>query len=570
MSEQKTYRQGSVLVCGAGVTGIQTALDLANSGVKVFLVESKPTIGGLMTKLDRVYPSNLPAVCQMAPEMDAVSRHPNIELITHADILSIKKRNGTFEVNIRKNPNRVNERCIDCGACVQVCPIKPYNRFDEGLSLRTAIDINDKSAFSYLYEIEKETPICQETCPVHIDIRKYIGLIADGRYLDALAVIRERNPLPAICGRVCNHPCESACNRGKQDQPVAIDALKRFVADYELELKKQGKIPKPVSPPVNEKLGKVAVIGSGPAGLTVAHDLALKGIQSTIFEAAPVPGGMLWLAIPEYRLPRDIIQTEVDYICDLGVELKLNTPITKEFTFDDLLSDGYKAVFLGIGAHRGLKLGVSGEDDYEGFLDCIVFLRRVNLGDTTKPGRKVVVIGGGNSAIDAARTALRLGSEEVHIVYRRTVKEMPANPWEIEEAEKEGVKISYLAAPVQILGENGKVVGMKCIRMKLGKLDASGRRRPVPIEGSEFEIETDIIVPSISQEPDISFLHEGHGLSINKWNSFDIDSRTMQTNRPEVFAGGDSVTGPATVIEAIAAGHKAANSIEKFVKGEKV
>ena len=570
MSEQKTYRQGSVLVCGAGVTGIQTALDLANSGVKVFLVESKPTIGGLMTKLDRVYPSNLPAVCQMAPEMDAVSRHPNIELITHADILSIKKRNGTFEVNIRKNPNRVNERCIDCGACVQVCPIKPYNRFDEGLSLRTAIDINDKSAFSYLYEIEKETPICQETCPVHIDIRKYIGLIADGRYLDALAVIRERNPLPAICGRVCNHPCESACNRGKQDQPVAIDALKRFVADYELELKKQGKIPKPVSPPVNEKLGKVAVIGSGPAGLTVAHDLALKGIQSTIFEAAPVPGGMLWLAIPEYRLPRDIIQTEVDYICDLGVELKLNTPITKEFTFDDLLSDGYKAVFLGIGAHRGLKLGVSGEDDYEGFLDCIVFLRRVNLGDTTKPGRKVVVIGGGNSAIDAARTALRLGSEEVHIVYRRTVKEMPANPWEIEEAEKEGVKISYLAAPVQILGENGKVVGMKCIRMKLGKLDASGRRRPVPIEGSEFEIETDIIVPSISQEPDISFLHEGHGLSINKWNSFDIDSRTMQTNRPEVFAGGDAVTGPATVIEAIAAGHKAANSIEKFVKGEKV
>jgi NADPH-dependent glutamate synthase beta subunit-like oxidoreductase len=570
MSEQKTYRQGSVLVCGAGVTGIQTALDLANSGVKVFLVESKPTIGGLMTKLDRVYPSNLPAVCQMAPEMDAVSRHPNIELITHADILSIKKRNDTFEVNIRKNPNRVNERCIDCGACVQVCPIKPYNRFDEGLSLRTAIDINDKSAFSYLYEIEKETPICQETCPVHIDIRKYIGLIADGRYLDALAVIRERNPLPAICGRVCNHPCESACNRGKQDQPVAIDALKRFVADYELELKKQGKIPKPVSPPVNEKLGKVAVIGSGPAGLTVAHDLALKGIQSTIFEAAPVPGGMLWLAIPEYRLPRDIIQTEVDYICDLGVELKLNTPITKEFTFDDLLSDGYKAVFLGIGAHRGLKLGVSGEDDYEGFLDCIVFLRRVNLGDTTKPGRKVVVIGGGNSAIDAARTALRLGSEEVHIVYRRTVKEMPANPWEIEGAEKEGVKIFYLAAPVQILGENGKVVGMKCIRMKLGKLDASGRRRPVPIEGSEFEIETDIIVPSISQEPDISFLHEGHGLSINKWNSFDIDSRTMQTNRPEVFAGGDSVTGPATVIEAIAAGHKAANSIEKFVKGEKV
>jgi len=567
MSEQKVNRQGSVLVCGAGITGIQTALDLAESGVKVFLIENKPTIGGAMAKLDRPYPSQLPSVCQLSPEMDAVTRHPNIELITHADILNIKKKNGTYEINIRKNPYRVNEKCIDCGACVQVCPIKPFNRYNEGLSLRTAIDINDKSAFSYCYDIEKETPICQESCPVHIDIRKYIGLIADGRYLDALAVVREKNPLPAICGRVCNHPCESACNRGRQDEPVAIDALKRFVADYELALKKQGKIPKPVAPPVNKKLGKVAVVGSGPAGLTVAHDLALSGIQSTIFEEAPVPGGMLWLAIPEYRLPRDIIQTEVDYICDLGVELKLSTPITTDFTIDDLLSDGYKAVFLGVGAHQGLKLGVPGEDDYEGFLDCIVFLRRVNLGDQTKPGRKVIVIGGGNSAIDAARTALRLGSEEVHIVYRRTVKEMPANPWEIEEAEKEGVKISYLAAPVEILGENGKVVGIKCTRMKLGKLDASGRRRPLPIEGSEFEIEADVIVPSISQQPNLSFLHEGHGLSINRWNSFDIDSRTMQTNRPEIFAGGDAVTGPATVIEAIAAGHQAATSIEKFLKG---
>ena len=567
MSEQKVNRQGSVLVCGAGITGIQTALDLAESGVKVFLIENKPTIGGAMAKLDRPYPSQLPSVCQLSPEMDAVTRHPNIELITHADILNIKKKNGTYEINIRKNPYRVNEKCIDCGACVQVCPIKPFNRYNEGLSLRTAIDINDKSAFSYCYDIEKETPICQESCPVHIDIRKYIGLIADGRYLDALAVVREKNPLPAICGRVCNHPCESACNRGRQDEPVAIDALKRFVADYELALKKQGKIPKPVAPPVNKKLGKVAVVGSGPAGLTVAHDLALSGIQSTIFEEAPVPGGMLWLAIPEYRLPRDIIQTEVDYICDLGVELKLSTPITTDFTIDDLLSDGYKAVFLGVGAHQGLKLGVPGEDDYEGFLDCIVFLRRVNLGDQTKPGRKVIVIGGGNSAIDAARTALRLGSEEVHIVYRRTVKEMPANPWEIEEAEKEGVKISYLAAPVEILGENGKVVGIKCTRMKLGKLDASGRRRPLPIEGSEFEIEADVIVPSISQQPNLSFLHEGHGLSINRWNSFDINSRTMQTNRPEIFAGGDAVTGPATVIEAIAAGHQAAISIEKFLKG---
>lgn len=570
MNDQQTKRSAAVLVCGAGITGIQTALDLANRGVKVYLVEKSPIVGGLSAKLDRSAPDDWPITCQMAPAIDLLSRHPNIELIANADILSIKKKDGVFEANIRQNPYRVTEQCVDCGACVQVCPIKPYSRFNEGLSLRTAIDVDSKSFFSTYYNIERETPICQETCPVHIDIRKYIGLIAAGRYLDALAVIRERNPLPAICGRVCNHPCEGACNRGRQDEPVAIDALKRFVADYELELKRQGKIPKPVAPPVNEKLGKVAIVGSGPAGLTVAHDLALRGIRSTIFESAPVPGGMLWLAIPEYRLPRDIIQTEVDYICDLGVELKLNTPINKNYTIDDLLKDGYRAVFLGIGAHQGLKLGVPGEDDYEGFLDCIVFLRRVNLGDKTKPGRKVIVIGGGNSAIDAARTALRLGSEEVHIVYRRTVKEMPANPWEIEEAEKEGVKITYLAAPVKILGENGRVVGMRCIRMKLGKLDASGRRSPVPIPGTEFDIEADVIVPAISQQPDVSFLHEGHGLSINKWNSFDVNPRTMQTNRPEIFAGGDAVTGPATVIQAIAAGHQAAISIEKFLKGEKL
>ena len=570
MTETKLKRQGAVLVCGAGITGIQTALDLANSGVKVYLLENKPTIGGMASQLDRTYPDHNLVFCQMSPKIDAVSSHSNIELIANADLQSIKKDNGVFNVSIRQNPYRVDERCNDCGACVQVCPVKPYDTFNEGLQLRTAIDIHNRSALPLLYNIEKETPICQETCPVHIDIRKYIGLIADGRYLDALAVIRERNPLPAICGRVCHHPCEGACNRGNQDEPVAIDALKRFVADYELKLRKDGKIPKPTAPAVNKKLGKVAVVGAGPAGLTVAHDLAQKGIQTTIFEAAPVPGGMLWLAIPEYRLPRDIIQTEVDYICDLGVELKLNTPINKDYSFDDLLKDGYKAVFLGIGAHTGLKLGVPGEDDFEGFLDCIVLLRRVNLGDTTKPGNKVIVIGGGNSAIDAARTALRIGCDEVHIVYRRTIKEMPANSWEIEEAEKEGVQISFLAAPVEIIGKNGKVAGMKCVRMQLGKLDASGRRRPVPIEGSEFVIEADVIVPAISQEPDISMLHEGHGLDISRWNSFDINYRTGQTNRPEIFAGGDDVTGPATVIEAIAAGHTAATSMERFLKGEKV
>ncbi len=556
---------GNVLIVGGGIAGIEAALDLANGGFQVFLLDKSPAIGGTVAQLDRLFPSQGPALCQVSAKLDALSRHPNIRIITNSHLERVKRVNGGFEITIRREPLRVDEKCDGCGACIQVCPIKQYDTFNEGLMLRTAIDTQNSMHYPALYNIEKETPICQETCPVHIDIRRYVGLIAEGRFEEALAVIRERNPLPAICGRVCNHPCESACNRGVQDEPIAIDALKRFVADYELKLRREGKIPYP-KPTRKTKKARIAIVGSGPAGLTVGHDLALRGYETTIFEAAPVPGGMLYLGIPEYRLPRDIIEDEVEYIKNLGVEIRLSAPIGPDLTIDDLFKQGYKAVFLGIGAHKGLKLKVPGEDEFEGFLDCIVFLRRVNLGDTTKPGRKVVVIGGGNSAIDSARTALRLGSEEVSILYRRSRREMPANPWEIEEAEREGVKIHYLAAPIKILGKDGKVTGMLCTKMVLGKLDASGRRAPIPVEGSEFEVESDLIIPAISQEPDISFLHEGHGLEISKWNSFIIDERTMMTNRPGVFAGGDAVTGPSTVIEAIAAGHRAADSIDKFLR----
>jgi NADPH-dependent glutamate synthase beta subunit-like oxidoreductase len=275
---------------------------------------------------------------------------------------------------------------------------------------------------------------------------------------------------------------------------------------------------------------------------------------------------MLHMGIPEYRLPREVILSDVAYIEDLGVEIKLNTPLGKDLTVDDLFKQGYKAVFLGVGAWEGLKLRVEGEDEYEGFLDCIKFLKRVNLGDKTKPGNKVVVIGGGNSAIDSARTALRLGCDQVTLLYRRSRKEMPANPWEVEAAEEEGVKIHYLAAPTKILGKGGKVVGMTCTKMRLGKLDASGRRRPIPIEGSEFEIDTDLVVPAISQQPDISFLPENHGLEISRWNSFVVDERTMATNRPGVYSAGDAVTGPATVIQAIQAAHIAARSMKEYLE----
>lgn len=410
-----------------------------------------------------------------------------------------------------------------------------------------------------------DSSACHVACPAGVNVKGYLGLIAAGKFSKALALVKETNPLPGICGRVCTHPCESECQRGDADEPVAICALKRFIADYELAHPEER--PKPAVTPTDRK---VAVIGSGPAGLTVAHDLALHGNGVTIFESLPVAGGMLCVGIPSYRLPREIIQTEIKAIEDLGVEIRLDTTFGKDLDFEQLEKDGYEAVFLGIGAHEGLKLGIPGEDDYEGFLDCVTFLRRMNLGDTAKPGKKVIVIGGGNSAIDSARSALRLGSDEVHIVYRRSRKEMPANPAEIDDAEEEGIEIDYLAAPVKILGDAGKVTGMECIRMKLGEPDESGRRRPIPIEGTEFVIEADVIIPAISQRPDLSPLSGEHGLEISRWNSFVVDEETMATNRKGVFAGGDSVTGPLTVIDAIAAGHRAATSIYLYLRGKDI
>jgi NADPH-dependent glutamate synthase beta subunit-like oxidoreductase len=554
-----------VVVVGGGIAGLRSALDAADGGAQVYLIEESPFLGGLLLKQDRVPPEGVPAICLSSLLISQVLAHPAIRVFTNSTIDAVSRHEAKVTVKLKSSPTRVNEKCDACGACLLVCPIKPYDTFNEGLMLRTAIDFSGPRAFGGRYNIEKETPACQERCPVHIDIRRYVGLVAGGEYEEAIKVIREKNPLPAICGRVCNHPCETACNRGRQDEPVAIDAIKRFAATFEGSLRKAGKLPPPTPKRKDTKI-KVAVVGSGPAGLTVAHDLALEGYRPTIFEAAPVPGGMLYLCIPEYRLPRDVLRDDVAYIEDLGVEIKYNTPISRDFTVDDLLKQGFKAVFIGVGAHRGLKLRIPGEDDYQGFVDCIEFLRKVNLGDRTRPGNKVVVIGGGNSAIDSARTALRLGCDEVTILYRRSRREMPANPWEVDEAEREGIKLLYLAAPTKVIGSGGRVAGLVCTKMKLGKLDSSGRRSPVPIEGSEFEVEADLVIPAISQEPDISFLPEGHGFAISKWNSFVVNEGTMATNRPGIFAGGDAVTGPATVIEAIRAGHVAADSIKGYLE----
>ncbi len=419
------------------------------------------------------------------------------------------------------------------------------------------------------YAIEKVgTSKCKSACPIDTDVKAYLGFISTKEFDKALEIVKRDNPLPGICGRVCFHPCEAECSRNEIDQPLAICSLKRFLADYELKNERTN-----ILPIQKSREEKIAIIGSGPAGLTTANNLIRLGYKVTIFEKLPVVGGMLYTGIPEYRLPRNIIKTEIDAIEKLGVEIKTNTKIDN---LDKLRKEGYNVIFIAIGAHKGLKLGIPGEDKLEGFIDCITFLRTVNLASLrhseTKPknlkiGKKVIVIGGGNAAIDSARTALRLGSD-VHILYRRSREEMPASKWEIKEAEKEGIKIHYLASPVKILGEKGKVVAIKCIKNKLGPSDASGRRRPISIKDSEFKIEADTIIPAISQQPDISWLPTNHKLEISKWNSFVINEETLATNVEGIFAGGDCVTGPKTVIDAIAAGHKASKSIDRYLNPE--
>lgn len=433
---------------------------------------------------------------------------------------------------------------------------------------------------------------CQSACPADTDVYGYLSLITEGKFDEAYALNKRVNLFPAVLGRVCTHPCEFQCRRGDIDQPVSICALKRFAADHRSKLRDEGETCE-----IEAGAEKVAIIGAGPVGLTAAYDLAKMGYQVTVFESSPVAGGMLYLGIPEYRLPREVIEFEVSVIREAGVEIKTNSPIDKNHSLNDLFSEGYKAILIAVGAHQGLRLNVPGEGQYRGIMDCIDFLRRVNLGDKRRPGGKVVVIGGGNSAIDSARTAmrlraespeelpadetgvevadsartaLRLGAEEVSILYRRSRSEMPAAGWEVDEAESEGVKIHYLTTPVRILGESGKVMGIECIKMKLGEPDESGRRRPIPIEGTEFIVEADAIIPAISQSPDLSFLGENHGLEISKWGSLAVERDTLATNRHGVFAAGDAVTGPKTVIEGVAVGHRAARSIARYIRGREL
>ncbi|MDI3548317.1 MAG: glutamate synthase small chain [Halanaerobiales bacterium] len=413
-------------------------------------------------------------------------------------------------------------------------------------------------------------PACVKGCPVGVDIRDFIALVAEGKFVEAARKIKEKNNLPAVCGRVCpqEEQCEAKCILGIKQEPVAIGRLERFVADYARNMEETKRV-------VTGDKGKVAVVGSGPAGLTVAADLAKKGYQVTIFEAFHKPGGVLTYGIPEFRLPKEIVQDEVDKIKRLGVEIKLNHVIGKIKGIDQLFAEGYDAVFVGTGAGLPRFLGIEGEN-LNGVYSANEFLTRVNLMKAYKfpefktpvyVGKKVAVVGAGNVAMDAARTALRLGAEESIIVYRRGREEMPAREEEIEHAREEGVVFKLLNNPVRIIGnDEGFVTGMECIKMELGEPDDSGRRRPISVEGSEWRLDVDTVIIAIGQSPNPILLNDTPDIETSKWGTIVAEDQTGRTSKEGVFAGGDVVTGAATVIEAMGAGKRAAQAIDEYIQ----
>jgi len=404
---------------------------------------------------------------------------------------------------------------------------------------------------------------CQHTCPIGMDIPAYIALIRDDRLTDAYRVLLKTNPFPSACGRVCDHKCMSKCRRGLLDEPVSIKFLKRYITD-------QAPRPEIKPVPVTRK-EKIAVIGAGPAGLTCARDLALRGYGVKVFEELPTPGGMLSWGIPSYRLPREILGKEIDDIRKLGVTIQCGVRVGRDIPWDAVNKD-FDFVYLAPGAHKSQRMGVEGED-LKGVWGGVEFLRDYNMNEAAWTdgkktlGAKVAVIGGGNSAIDAARTAKRLGAE-VTILYRRLREDMPAAEEEIVAAEHEGIKIEYLIAPLRIVGTDGRAAGIECLRQKLGDFDSSGRKRPVAIKGSEFTLAVDTIIAAIGQTPDLTFVPKESGVTVNKWSCFDVATNGFPsgTTNPKFFAGGDAVTGPSTVIKAIAAGHEAADDIDASIR----
>ncbi len=555
------------MVIGGGIAGIQASLDLADKGINVHLIEKEPSIGGRMAQLDKTFPTNDCSICILAPKMADCFRHENIKLYTCSELKDVSGKAGDFNVKILKKSRYVEEdKCTGCNDCTEACPVELPNEFNMGLGPRKAIYRMFTQAVPNKFKIDfRGEPPCRATCPAGINGQGYVALIRAGKYKEALELVQQKTLLPGVLGRICHHPCETECNRKDLDEPIAICELKRFLADWAKEHGEEE--PKPIE---ITKDDRIAVIGAGPGGLACATNLMELGYPVTVFDSGNIAGGMITSVIPEYRIPFENAKYELERIVARGVEIKYNSKVGKDIPLKDLQNE-FKAIYIAIGAQNPAKLQVKGAD-LNGVLLGLPFLRDAKLGKKPQGfGSNVVVIGGGNVAIDCAKSAKRLGAQNVTIVCLETRDllhrdRMPAHDWEIEEAEQEGVEIHGSLGPLEIVGSDGKVVGLKTI-----KCDSvyDEHRRFAPKFSCDMgpTIDADTLIVAIGQRSDLTGFEE---IEVNPWKTIKTDKNTMQTNIPGIFAGGDIVRGPASVIEAIADGNRAAACIDNFLGGKSV
>ena len=565
MSDNGQKKVGAVLVQGGGIAGVPASLDLANAGFKVYLVEREAALGGMMSHLDKTFPTGDCATCIVSPKLVECARNLNIEILTLSERTDLKGEPGHFKATVKRYPRYVDEtKCNGCSECTPACPVQISDHFDRELGKRRAIAKHYAQATPNIFGILKNghSP-CKVACPANVNVQGYVQLIKKKEYIKAVNLIRERNPLSAICGRICTHPCESECTRAKADDPLAIRLLKRFASDKEVEMLESGKLSLPPEKKPAAGAKKVAVVGAGPAGLTVANDLADRGFVVTVYESQPAAGGMLRYGIPEYRLPKKVLDHEVELIRRKGVRFVFNCRVGKGTTIEKLRKEN-DAVFIGAGVTKGRLLGVEGENK-QGVLQGVDFLCQAgSTGSKPEVKARVVVIGGGNVAVDVARTALRLGAKSVEMVSLEQRHEMPAYPEEVEATLQEGIKVTNGWGPRAILG-NGSVAGIelkKCTQV----FGADGRFNPVYDEQQRLSIEADQIITAIGQTSDDAFV--SHVGVQTQGRYFKADPVTLQTSLDGVFAGGDAVSGPKSVIEAVAAGKRAVESIDRYLNGK--